>query len=61
MKKEKKMKKNPYVAPLITVELIAMEEGIATGSAMVRPVNDTGQIKTEWQEGTDISRDINWN
>ncbi|WP_442946067.1 hypothetical protein [Olivibacter sp. CPCC 100613] len=49
------MKKNPYVAPRIAVELIPTEEGIATESAMVRPVNDIGNIKTEWQERTEAT------
>jgi len=37
MKNESQHKKRPYVQPTITVELIEMENGIATSSASLRP------------------------
>lgn len=60
MKKEKKIKKKAYTAPRIVVELIAMEEGIATGSAKVNPVNKEGTIQESWEIGKDQTMNGKW-
>ncbi|MCT4216558.1 hypothetical protein J2O08_13510 [Elizabethkingia anophelis] len=55
---EKKDSKKEYVPPVIDVNLIEMEYGIAAGSASTNPSNDQGEIKSEWDQGNDISGEI---
>ena len=53
--KEKKLKERKnYIAPLIEVTLIEMEEGFAAGSATVEPtVNPNGDVQAGWETGED--------
>lgn len=39
-----------YSSPRIEVLLLVLESTIATGSALVQPVNDNNQIMEEWDE-----------
>ena len=52
--------KQEYYAPEFQVQLLKMEEGIASGSARVTPTNTTGEVKEEWTVGDDDNRTIEW-
>lgn len=53
-------KKRAYIAPTLEVTLIRMEQGIAAGSASVRPTNPLNNpIREEWNE-EDQSGGIDW-
>jgi hypothetical protein len=60
MEKQKKKKKEQYVAPKIWTEIIEMEYGIAVSSANVQPTNSAGEISQEWQVGTDRTKNLDW-
>lgn len=49
--KKKRNSKNEYVSPEIQVELIEMEQGIAAGSAQVKPNSPNEEWETEEQNG----------
>ncbi|WP_241313621.1 hypothetical protein [Elizabethkingia anophelis] len=42
--------KKPYVAPVIKLQLIALEQGIAAGSATVKPVEHTSIQVEDWNK-----------
>ncbi|MEN5055715.1 hypothetical protein [Sphingobacterium kitahiroshimense] len=52
--------KKGYLAPEIETLPLELEYGIASGSAVVRPPAGTGEIKTEWETGTDRNADLDW-
>ncbi|MEN5058930.1 hypothetical protein [Sphingobacterium kitahiroshimense] len=52
--------KKVYLAPRFEILPLAMEYGIAVSSAVVRPPSGSGEIKTEWEVGTDRDVDLNW-
>ncbi|MEN5378936.1 hypothetical protein [Sphingobacterium kitahiroshimense] len=52
--------KKAYLAPQIEALPLELEYGIASGSAVVRPPAGTGEIKTEWETGTDRTADLDW-
>jgi len=50
-----------YITPRIKVTIIALEHGIAVGSASVKPENPSNnQVLEEWEVGNDDFRDIEW-
>ncbi|MEN5058419.1 hypothetical protein [Sphingobacterium kitahiroshimense] len=49
-----------YLAPQIETLPLKLEYGIASASAVVRPPTGTGEIKTEWETGTDRTADLDW-
>ena len=54
-----KQEKKPYMAPTLEVTIIKMEQGIAAGSASVRPTDPLNSpIREEWNE--DQSGGIDW-
>ncbi|MFD1771930.1 hypothetical protein [Sphingobacterium suaedae] len=52
--------KYDYNAPSIITVAIEMEQGIAAGSAIVKPENTNGQVYEEWKVLPDDSRTIDW-
>ncbi|MBE8712665.1 hypothetical protein [Sphingobacterium hungaricum] len=50
MSYKSKHQKLQYSTPRIEVLLLVLESTIATGSALVQPVNDNNQIMEEWDE-----------
>ena len=52
--------KKHYVAPTIVVSTIALEQGIAAGSALGSPIRNDNVIQDEWMIEADDSRTINW-
>ncbi|WP_149525755.1 MULTISPECIES: hypothetical protein [Sphingobacterium] len=48
-----------YVAPKISLVVLAMEEGIAAGSAVAVPNDSNGQVMQEW-EVENIDKTILW-
>ncbi|WP_407478691.1 hypothetical protein [Elizabethkingia anophelis] len=53
-------KKKPYMAPALEVTIIEMEQGIAAGSATVRPTDPlNSRAKEEWND-EDQSGVIDW-
>jgi len=53
-------KKKNYVTPRLEVSFLQMEEGIAAGSAIVKPVNETSEMLEEWQVEPDRNKDLSW-
>ncbi|KUG12585.1 hypothetical protein BEI02_02410 [Elizabethkingia sp. HvH-WGS333] len=52
--------KKPYMAPILEVTIIRMEQGIAAGSATVRPTDPlNSRAKEEWND-EDQSGVIDW-
>ena len=49
-----------YETPIICIELIHLEHGIAAGSATVTPLNNSSQVRDEWEIGTDVVGDQLW-
>ncbi|MCT1531310.1 MULTISPECIES: hypothetical protein [Sphingobacterium] len=49
-----------YVSPLIEVNNIHLEEGIAAGSAFVRPQNGNDEVIEQWYEDDQESKSIDW-
>ncbi|MCT4216560.1 hypothetical protein J2O08_13520 [Elizabethkingia anophelis] len=47
-----------YIPPLIDISYVEMEYGIAAGSASTKPSDEQGEIKSEWDQGNDISGEI---
>jgi len=54
------MKKQTYKSPKIELFIIELEEGICSGSALVKPQNDS-DVTTEWETGTDQNLTFSWN
>lgn len=52
--------KKQYVAPTMTVIDLALEQGIAAGSALGSPTRNDNSVQEEWQIDADDSRTINW-
>lgn len=57
---KKENRKRPYAAPRIQVAVIAMEEGIAAGSANTQPGDNTGSVKSEWETAEDNNSNMGW-
>jgi len=53
------MKRQRYVAPRITLDVLPMEDSIATASAVVAPTDNDGEVKQEW-EVENIEKSILW-
>ncbi|CAM3452119.1 hypothetical protein [Sphingobacterium prati] len=53
-------KKMAYTAPLVKVQLIELEQGIAAGSATARPEDSNGQVNEQWGLGDNDNRTIDW-
>lgn len=56
----KNKEKRVYVAPITTLDIIEMEQGIAAQSALVRPESKTGTITTQWDEEADVNFEFKW-
>lgn len=56
----KKDSKKEYETPTIGVVHLEMEQGIAAGSAVVRPTDVNNEVFEEWQVDPDDERIINW-
>ena len=56
----KKDTRKVYESPTIEVIHLEMEQGIAAGSAVVRPHDVNNEIVEEWQVDPDDSRVIDW-
>lgn len=52
--------KKKYVAPKIVVKLVKMENSIAAGSANVNPLNEQNELTSEWEDGSDIQLENEW-
>lgn len=53
-------KKLAYVSPIIQIQVIEMEQGIATGSATVAPGDSSTNVSDEWDIGTDRETNTGW-
>ncbi|MCL1664586.1 MAG: hypothetical protein LBE39_15190 [Flavobacteriaceae bacterium] len=56
MKKNENNKDNPkkeYLPPIVTVDLIEMEYGIAANSVITVPQGENGNVQTEWENEDD--------
>lgn len=64
MKKSKETEggfcKESYKEPVLIVESVELEYGIAAGSAKVIPPDSSGFVKEEWDTGADDNRTIEW-
>ena len=50
-----------YITPQVKVTTIELEQGIAVGSASVKPENpNNNQVLEEWEVGNDDFREIEW-
>ncbi|MGB3065914.1 hypothetical protein [Sphingobacterium thalpophilum] len=49
-----------YTTPMMETTMIELEQGIAAGSATVRPENSNNEVKEQWDIGGDDSRTIDW-
>ncbi|WP_407476763.1 hypothetical protein [Elizabethkingia anophelis] len=58
--KKKEEEKLEYVPPTITICIIEMEQGIATGSATTSPNDNTSDITDEWEDGSNTTGEIIW-
>ncbi|WP_236709580.1 MULTISPECIES: hypothetical protein [Elizabethkingia] len=52
--------KREYLPPMIEVEFLEIEQGIAAGSAYTVPPNINGQVKDEWEIKDDEIHDVEW-
>lgn len=51
----------PYVAPMLTIDLVDMEEGFAAASGNVLPGNaGPGTVEHEWEDGTTVTQEFEW-
>lgn len=57
MEREKKL---TYIAPVCTVTIIEMEQGIAAGSARVNSPSNSGEVKDSWESREDNSKTVEW-
>lgn len=60
IRKMNKDTKKQYETPTIEVVHLEMEQGIAAGSAVVRPTDLKNEVLEEWQVDPDDDRIINW-
>jgi len=56
----KKMKKK-YSTPKIYSVSVYLEEGIAAGSASVRPQNGSNQVMEQWYQEDTQTKEFDWN
>jgi len=49
-----------YTSPRIEVLSIHLEEGIASGSAFVRPQNGENEVVEQWYEDDQETKNIDW-
>jgi len=49
-----------YVAPQLKIEEVEMEQGIAAGSAAVKPGNNSNEVKDQWDTGADSNTNLDW-
>ncbi|HFK5571636.1 TPA: hypothetical protein ACG0AO_003465 [Elizabethkingia meningoseptica] len=54
------IQKKEYVAPQFELNVVKMEEGIATGSAKVVPTNTSGEVYEQWDTNPQDTRPIDW-
>ncbi len=52
--------KRAYIAPTLEVTIIEMEQGIAAGSATVKPGNLSGTVSHEWETDPERDEGIDW-
>ncbi|WP_169305757.1 hypothetical protein [Sphingobacterium alkalisoli] len=50
----------PYIAPTIEVEIIELEQGIATASAFVSPHAEGDFVQEEWETEENKQYELNW-
>lgn len=50
-----------YKSPSIKFLEIVLEEGIASGSASLKPNNASGQVMEQWNESDSQSKEFDWN
>lgn len=53
--------KKQYSTPKIEAVCVSLEEGIAAGSAFVRPHNGSDQVMENWYEDDTQTKDFDWN
>ncbi len=49
-----------YMSPKIEILDIHLEEGIASGSAFVRPHNNENEMMDQWYQDDQETRNIDW-
>ncbi|MEI2273080.1 hypothetical protein OHD16_13095 [Sphingobacterium sp. ML3W] len=49
-----------YVSPQLNVEEVEMEQGIAAGSAAVKPGSSSNEVKSQWDTGSDSNSNVEW-
>ncbi|WP_260264136.1 hypothetical protein [Elizabethkingia ursingii] len=52
--------KREYLAPMIEVEFLEIEQGIAAGSAPTIPPNMGGKVNQEWETIPDETHEVEW-
>lgn len=52
--------KRAYITPTLEVTIIEMEQGIAAGSATVKPGNLSGTVSHEWETDPERDEGIDW-
>ncbi|PUB32707.1 hypothetical protein C8J95_104108 [Elizabethkingia sp. YR214] len=57
---ETTQEKSAYMAPTLEVTMIRMEQGIAAGSATVKPGDLSGNISHEWDTDPERDEGIDW-
>ena len=53
--------KKKYLAPQFSMVHVSLEEGIAAGSAFVRPHNGNNQVMENWYEDDTQTKEFDWN
>lgn len=56
----KNKEKRVYVAPITTLDIIEMEQGIAAQSAIIKTRSNTGTITQTWNDAPDINFEHEW-
>ena len=51
--------KRHYISPALRLNIIELEQGIAAGSAIVRPTNTNDEVMEEWTIGETIYSESN--
>ncbi|GAA4179045.1 MULTISPECIES: hypothetical protein [Sphingobacterium] len=52
--------KKTYIPPSIALQVIELEQGIASGSAAVNPGGSNDAVKEEWGTGTNRDGGLDW-
>jgi hypothetical protein len=52
--------KREYLPPMIEVEFLEIEQGIAAGSASTIPPNMGGKVNQEWEIIPDETHEVEW-